>query len=127
MGNEKGEKGKVVRLAQKLALVEDHWHPRVVARMDGYLVKVVKFAGEFVWHTHDDQDEMFLVVDGDFAIKMRDGEVRLSAGDLFVVPKGIEHCPVAEREVSVLLIERDDTDQTGGVASDKRADAQEWI
>ena len=119
--------GAPVTLSEKLKLIADHWHPRIVARVDGYHVKLVKVKGEFVWHAHDDQDEMFLVLDGNIVIRMRDGEVSLSAGDLFVVPKGVEHCPFAEDEASLLILARDDTDQTGGVASALRAEDQEWI
>ncbi|MCI0783463.1 MAG: cupin domain-containing protein [Chloroflexi bacterium] len=119
--------GAPVTLSEKLKLIADHWHPRIVARVDGYHVKLVKVKGEFVWHAHDDQDEMFLVLDGNIVIRMRDGEVSLSAGDLFVVPKGVEHCPFAEDEASLLILARDDTDHTGGVASALRAEDQEWI
>ena len=116
-----------ITLSDKLKLIADHWHPRIVARVDGYYVKLVKVQGEFVWHAHDDQDEMFLVLEGDIVVRMRNGDVSLSAGDLFVVPKGTEHCPVAENEASLLVLGRADTDQTGGVASELRADTQESI
>jgi mannose-6-phosphate isomerase-like protein (cupin superfamily) len=116
-----------VTLSEKLKLIADHWHPRIVARVDGYHVKLVKVKGEFVWHAHADQDEMFLVIEGDIVIRMHDGDVSLSAGDLFVVPKGAEHCPFAEDEASLLVLARADTDQTGGVPSALRAEGQEWI
>ncbi len=116
-----------VTLSEKLKLIADHWHPRIVARVDGYYVKLVKVKGEFVWHAHADQDEMFLVLEGKIVIRMRDGDVSLSPGDLFVVPKGTEHCPVAENEASLLILSRADTDQTGGVASALRSEDQEWI
>ena len=116
-----------VTLGEKLKLIADHWHPRIVARVDGYHVKLVKVKGEFVWHAHADQDEMFLVLEGDIVIRMRDGDVSLSPGDLFVVPKGTEHCPFAEHEASLLVLARADTDQTGGLASELRAEDQDWI
>ena len=116
-----------VTLSEKLKLISDHWHPRIVARVDGYNVKLVKVKGEFVWHAHADQDEMFLVLEGEIVIRMRDGDVSLSRGDLFVVPKGTEHCPFAENEASLLVLGRADTDQTGGVASELRAEDQERI
>ncbi len=116
-----------VTLSEKLKLIADHWHPRIVARVDGYYVKLVKVKGEFVWHAHAGQDEMFLVLKGEIVIRMRDGDVSLSAGDLFVVPKGTEHCPFAENEASLLVLARADTDQTGGLASELRAEDQEWI
>lgn len=92
-------------IAQKLALVSEHWSPKVVARLNDYEIKVVKLKGEFVWHTHDETDELFFVVDGELTIQLRDGDVRLQPGQLFVVPKGVEHCPIAEGEVHALLIE----------------------
>ena len=95
----------VVDLAAKLARFSDHWSPKVVARMNDYEIKVVKVQGEFTWHTHDDTDELFLVVDGELTIQLRDGDVTLGAGQLYVVPRGVEHCPIAEGEVSALLIE----------------------
>lgn len=119
--------GGPVTLSEKLKLIADHWHPRIVARVDGYDVKLVKVKGEFVWHAHADQDEMFLVLEGNIVIRMRDGDVSLSAGDLFVVPKGVEHCPFAEDEAALLVLARDDIDHTGGVASALRAEDQEWI
>ena len=116
-----------VALSEKLKLIADHWHPRIVASLDGHHVKLVKVKGEFVWHAHAEQDEMFLVLEGEIVIRMRGGDVSLSAGELFVVPKGTEHCPVAENEASLLVLARADTDQTGGVASELRAEGQEWI
>ena len=116
-----------VTLSEKLKLIADHWHPRIVARLDDYHVKLVKVQGEFIWHTHAEQDEMFLVLDGEIVIRMPNGDVKLSQGDLFVVPKGTEHCPVAENEASLLVLGRADTDQTGGVASALRAEELEWI
>jgi mannose-6-phosphate isomerase-like protein (cupin superfamily) len=96
---------QVVDLAAKLAQFSDHWSPKVVARMNDYEIKVVKVRGEFTWHTHEDTDELFLVVDGRLTIQLRDGDVTLGPGQLYVVPKGVEHCPIAEGEVSALLIE----------------------
>lgn len=116
-----------VTLSDKLKLIAGHWHPRIIARVDEHYVKLVKVKGEFVWHAHADQDEMFLVLEGNIVIRLRDGDVSLSRGDLFVVPKGTEHCPFAENEASLLVLARSDTDQTGGVASVLRAEDQEWI
>ncbi|MGH8960712.1 MAG: cupin domain-containing protein [Jatrophihabitantaceae bacterium] len=92
-------------IAEKLSLFSEHWSPKVVARLNDYEIKVVKVKGEFVWHTHDDTDELFIVVAGELTIQLRDGDVKLSAGQLFVVPQGVEHCPVADGEVHALLIE----------------------
>jgi mannose-6-phosphate isomerase-like protein (cupin superfamily) len=94
-----------VDLAQKLSAFSERWSPQVVARLNDYEVKVVKLEGEFVWHTHDDTDELFLVLNGELSIQLRDGDVTLRAGQLFVVPRGVEHCPVAAGEVHALLIE----------------------
>ena len=96
---------RVVDLRDKLSLFSEHWSPKVVATMNDYEVKVVKVKGEFVWHSHADTDELFLVVDGTLTIQLPDGDVTLSPGQLFVVPRGVEHCPVAAEEASILLIE----------------------
>lgn len=116
-----------VNLAQKLSLVSDQWHPRIVAQVNDFHVKIVKVLGEFVWHTHGDEDEMFLVLNGELTIKMRDGDVRLSGGDLFVVPKGVEHCPVSPNETSLLLLEKASTAHTGTERTELTIDDQEWI
>jgi mannose-6-phosphate isomerase-like protein (cupin superfamily) len=94
-----------VDLAAKLAAVGEHWSPKVVARLNDYDVKVVKVQGEFVWHRHDDTDELFLVLVGDLTIELRDGDVVLRPGQLYVVPRGVEHCPRAAGEVHALLLE----------------------
>ncbi len=95
----------VVDLRDKLSLFSEHWSPKVVATLNDYEVKVAKVKGEFVWHSHADTDELFLVVDGTLTIQLPDGDVTLSPGQLFVVPRGVEHCPVAAEEASILLIE----------------------
>lgn len=94
-----------VDLADKLAAFSDYWSPKVVARMNDYEIKVVKLQGRFTWHSHADTDELFLVLDGALTIQMRDGDVTLTSGQLFVVPRGVEHCPVAEGEVQAILVE----------------------
>jgi mannose-6-phosphate isomerase-like protein (cupin superfamily) len=96
---------EAVDIAEKLSLFSEYWSPKVVARLNDYEIKVVKLNGEFVWHTHEDTDELFVVVDGELTIQLRDGNVDLKPGQLFVVPKGVEHCPIAEGEVHALLIE----------------------
>lgn len=92
-------------IAERLSLVSEHWSPKVVARLNDYEIKLVKLRGEFVWHTHEDTDELFLVLDGKLTIQLRDGNVDLQTGQLFVVPKGVEHCPIADAETHVLLLE----------------------
>ncbi|MFD6756946.1 cupin domain-containing protein [Micromonospora gifhornensis] len=94
-----------VDIAEKLSRFSQYWSPKVVARLNDYEIKVVKVQGEFVWHSHEDTDELFLVVSGELTIQLRDGEVILGPGQLFVVPRGVEHCPVAEGEVHAVLIE----------------------
>lgn len=94
-----------VDIAEKLSLFSEHWSPKVVARLNDYEIKLVKVKGEFVWHTHEETDELFLVVEGTLTIQLRDGDVTLRPGQLYVVPRGVEHCPVAEGEVAAMLIE----------------------
>ena len=102
-----------VSLDAKLATIGDHWSPRIVARYNDNDVMVVKVRGEFVWHAHPETDDLFLVLKGGLTIQMRDGEVRLGPGDLYVVPRGVEHRPVAEEETHLLIIEPVDTPNTG--------------
>ena len=104
---------EAVDITEKLSLFSEHWSPKVVARLNDYEIKVVKVKGEFVWHTHADTDELFIVVAGVLTIQLRDGDVRLGAGQLFVVARGVEHCPLAEGEVHALLIEPTGVVNTG--------------
>ncbi len=96
---------KVICFQDKFAKFVDLWSPRVIAEMNDYQFKLVKIEGEFVWHSHEDTDEVFIVMDGEMVIEFRDGEVALKAGEMFVVPKGVEHKPCATSEVRILLIE----------------------
>jgi mannose-6-phosphate isomerase-like protein (cupin superfamily) len=107
-----------VNIGEKLALFSDHWNPRVVGELNGQHVKVVKFQGEFVWHDHAAEDEMFLVVRGSFRMEFRDRSVTLSEGEFLIVPRGVEHRPVAEREVEVMLFEPAQIKHTGDVESE---------
>ena len=106
-----------VNLAEKLAMIGDHWNPRIVGELNGQQVKLVKFQGEFVWHDHAEEDEMFLVVKGGFRMEFRDRGVELTAGEFLIVPKGVEHRPVAVEEVEVMLFEPAAIQHTGGVES----------
>ena len=106
-----------VNLATKLAQFQDHWHPRTVAQLNDHDVMVVKVQGEFVWHKHDESDDFFLVLDGELQVRLRDRTVVLGPGELFVVPRGVEHQPYAERETSLLLIEPTGTPNTGDRAT----------
>jgi mannose-6-phosphate isomerase-like protein (cupin superfamily) len=102
-----------VNLASMLAQFPEHWQPRTVAEFNGHDIMVVKAKGEFVWHSHDDTDDFFLVLKGRLTIELRDRSVTLGPGELFVVPRGVEHRPVADEEVHVLLIESTGTPNTG--------------
>ncbi|MFE2583713.1 cupin domain-containing protein [Streptomyces sp. NPDC059378] len=94
-----------VNLAHKLSLFDELWAQKKIADLNDYEVKLAKLKGEFVWHTHEDTDELFLVISGRLTIQLRDGDVVLEPGELFVVPRGVEHCPVAEEETAILLLE----------------------
>lgn len=102
-----------INLADRLATFDEHWAPRTVAEFNGHDVMVVKVKGEFVWHHHDDTDDFFLVLKGNVTIRMRDGDVALGPGEMFVVPVGVEHQPFAEEEAELLLIEPSGTPNTG--------------
>ena len=102
-----------VNLEEKLSQFAEHWQPRTVSQFNGHDIMVVKAKGEFVWHSHADTDDLFLVLKGRLNIELRDGTVALGPGELFVVPKGVEHRPVADEEVHVLLIEPTGTPNTG--------------
>jgi len=106
-------KSEKVNVDEKLALFRDYWKPRIVGELNGQLVKIVKFQGEFVWHKHDQEDELFYVLKGRFRLEFRDRMVDLSEREFFIVPKGVEHRPVADEEVAVMLFEPATTLNTG--------------
>ena len=116
-----------IKLKEKLAAFNEQWSPRVIAEMNDYQFKLVRLEGEFVWHDHPDTDEAFLVIDGEMVIEFRDGKVTLAAGEMFVVPKGVEHKPVAENECQVLLIEPQGVVNTGSAGGELTADNDVWI
>jgi mannose-6-phosphate isomerase-like protein (cupin superfamily) len=116
-----------VNLAQKLALFSEHWSPKVVGQVDDYEIKLVKVAGDFVWHKHDAEDELFLVLDGELTIALRDREVVLGAGEFFVVPRGMEHKPSAEAECQMLLFERKGVVNTGDAAPSAKTAQTEYM
>ncbi len=111
----------VVDLNEKFDLFSEHWSPKPVARLNDYEVKLVKVKGDFVWHTHEDTDELFLVVDGQLTIQLRDQDVALGPGQLFVVPRGVEHCPRADGEVKALLLEPTGVVNTGDAGGELTA------
>ena len=116
-----------VNLAEKFARFTEHWTPKIVGEVNGQYVKLAKVQGEFLWHAHADEDELFLVVKGTLAIHLRDRVVTLHEGEFFVVPKGVEHKPVAEEEVHLLLVEPIATAHTGAVVSERTVTEQEWL
>jgi mannose-6-phosphate isomerase-like protein (cupin superfamily) len=116
-----------INLRDKLALFSEHWSPRVVAEMNDYQFKLAKLQGEFVWHAHADTDEAFIVLDGELAIELRDGEVRLAAGEMYVVPKGVAHRPVAARECCVMLVEPRGVVNTGDAGGAYTAPNDAWV
>jgi mannose-6-phosphate isomerase-like protein (cupin superfamily) len=112
---------EAVDLGRKLSLFTELWSPKVIARVNDYEVKVVKVKGQFVWHRHEDTDELFLVLLGRLRIQMREGDVEIGPGQMYVVPKGVEHCPVAEEETHALLLEPRGVVNTGDAGGDLTA------
>lgn len=108
---------QAINLAEKLATFSECWQPRTVGQFNGHDLMVVKVKGEFVWHKHDETDDFFFVLEGKVTIQMREGNVALGPGEIFVVPKGVEHCPFAEEEAHLLLIEPQGTPNTGNKAT----------
>jgi len=118
---------EVINLEEKLALFADHWAPRVVAELNDYQFKLVKFLGEFVWHSHKDTDEAFMVIAGEMEIGFRNRSVAVKAGELFVVTKGVEHITRAARECHALIVERRGTVNTGEAGGELTAQGDAWI
>ncbi len=118
---------QAISLQQKFGLFSEHWAPKVIAEMNDYQFKIVKLQGDFVWHDHKDTDETFLVIQGSLRIDFRDGDVTLGAGEMFVVPKGVEHKPFAENEVKLLLIEPRGVVNTGHEGGQRTAQNDVWI
>ena len=116
-----------VDFADKFALFNDQWSPRVIAEMNDYQFKLVRLQGDFVWHQHDDTDEVFIVLEGEIEIDFEEGSVRLYAGQMLVVPKGVRHCPRARDEAKVLLVEPRGVVNTGDAESDLIANNDQWI
>lgn len=116
-----------INLRDKLARFSEHWSPRVIAEMNDYQFKLVKIQGEFVWHAHVDTDEVFIVVDGSMTLEFRDKAVALAAGEMYVVPRGVEHRPVASRECSVMLVEPRGVVNTGDAGGAYTARNDVWV
>ena len=118
---------QAINLKNKLSMFDDHWKPRVVAEMNDYQFKLVKVKGEFVWHNHPDTDETFIVIEGSLDIEFADGKVTLEKGEMYVVPKGIEHKPVAHKECQIMVIEPKGVVNTGDEDSDLTANNDVWV
>jgi mannose-6-phosphate isomerase-like protein (cupin superfamily) len=116
-----------INFEEKLTRFSEHWSPKIIAQMNDYQFKVVKVQGEFIWHNHPETDEVFVVLKGRLDIQFRDGKVLLNEGEMFVVPRGVEHKPVAEDECHILLVEPAGTVNTGETVSDKTAANDVWI
>lgn len=117
---------EVVNLEQKFNLFSDHWHPRIAGELNDSYVKLAKLKGEFTWHHHEHEDELFLVVKGTLVIKLRDRDLTLREGEFVIIPRGVEHLPVAEEEAHVLLLEPKSTLNTGNVQNERTVQA-DWI
>lgn len=116
-----------INLHDKLSKFSEHWSPKIISQINDYHFKLAKVQGEFVWHDHPETDEVFLVIKGQLEIHLRDGVVTLNEGEMYVVPKGVEHKPVAENECHILLVEPAGTVNTGVVVSEKTAPNDTWI
>jgi mannose-6-phosphate isomerase-like protein (cupin superfamily) len=116
-----------INFQEKLARFSDHWSPKIIAKMNDYHFKLSKFQGDFVWHAHDDTDEVFIVLEGEMTIAFRDGKVDLKAGEMIVVPKKIEHKPFAENECKIMLVEPAGTINTGDAGGEMTAEDDVWI
>jgi len=118
---------KPIALAEKLSKIQEHWSPKIIAQMNDYQFKLAKIQGEFIWHSHPETDEVFLVLQGRMVIHFREGEVELKSGEVFVVPKGREHKPSAGEECHIMLIEPAGTVNTGDAGGELTAENDAWI
>jgi len=118
---------QTVNIAQKLGLFHDYWSPKIAGELNDMQVKLVKLKGEFVWHHHDNEDELFLVLKGKLLIRLRDRDLHIGEGEFVIIPRGVEHLPVAEEEVHVLLLEPKSTLNTGNVRNEKTVSEPETI
>jgi mannose-6-phosphate isomerase-like protein (cupin superfamily) len=118
---------RAINFVQKFDLFDEQWQPKVIAEMNDYQFKVVKLQGDFIWHDHKDTDETFIVIEGDLRIDFRNGVVHVLAGEMFVVPKGVEHKPCAQNEVKLLLFEPRGVRNTGNAGGERTAEQDVWI
>jgi len=120
-------KYKAINFKSKFSRFSEHFSPKIIAQMNDYHFKLSRFQGSFIWHAHTDTDEVFIVLDGEMRLDFRDGKVDLKAGEMFVVPKGVEHKPFAEKECQIMLIEPAGTVNTGDAGGDLTAEDDVWI
>ena len=118
---------KPINFNEKLAKINEHWSPRIVAEMNDYQFKLVKVKGDFVWHSHEDTDEVFIVLEGEMDIDFRDGKVTIKTGEMYVVPKGVEHKPFAENECQIMIVEPRGVKNTGDAGGELTAEDGVWI
>lgn len=116
-----------INISEKFNLIEQYWTPKIVGELNGQWVKLAKLKGEFVWHHHQAEDEMFLVVQGQLKMQLRDREIHLQAGEFLIVPRGVEHKPVADQEVQVMLFEPKTTVNTGNLRDERTQEEPEWL
>ena len=116
-----------VDIAQKFNLFQEHWSPKIVGELNDSYVKLAKIKGEFVWHHHENEDELFLVVKGRLLIKFRERDVWLNEGEFLIIPKGVEHLPMAKEEVHIMLLEPKSTVNTGNVQNERTVSGEQWI
>ncbi|HEY7357049.1 MAG TPA: cupin domain-containing protein [Ktedonobacterales bacterium] len=114
-------------LADKFGRIQDHWQPKIAGELNGQYIKLVKVQGEFVWHQHETEDELFLVIKGTLLIRLRDQDIHLEPGEFVIIPKGVEHLPIATEEVQMLLLEPKTTLNTGDVQNERTVSNPEWI
>ncbi len=116
-----------VNIAEKMELIREHWSPKILGELNDSYIKAAKLKGEFVWHQHETEDEMFFIVKGSLTIKLRERDIALKEGEFIVIPHGVEHMPVAEDEVQILMIEAKTALNTGNVHNDKTIEHPDWI
>ena len=118
---------EVVNLADKFSLIHDQWDPKVIAQLNDYHLKIAKIQGEFVWHSHPETDEVFIVIKGDLTIHLRDGKLVLAPGELCVIPRGVDHKPAADQECQILMVEPAGTLNTGDAGGERTIEKTDWI
>ena len=118
---------EVVNLADKFSLIQDQWDPKVIAQLNDYHLKIAKIQGEFVWHSHPETDEVFIVIQGDLTIHLRNGELQLAPGELCVIPRGVDHKPAADQECQILMVEPAGTLNTGDAGGERTIEQIDWI